>query len=159
MVDVAHVSQFANVCFTRCLTICLWDLYSCILWVAQIGFFPACRHSFPSLYTVYYLDGGWNLFKACYLYYGYLLWTKSFSFPSYTSAFIYYEIRQNRSSRNGFDVYETLETLFIYKWDMGLIMKITIIIIMKKSLEIWLISNTLMEFENIQYMLNSNSSS
>lgn len=42
---------------------------------------------------------------------------------------------------------------------MGLIMKITIIIIMKKSLEIWLISNTLMEFENIQYMLNSNSSS
>lgn len=51
--DVAHVSQFEDVCFTKFLTICLWDLY-CVLGPAQISQPPAWGHSFPTLYSVFW---------------------------------------------------------------------------------------------------------
>lgn len=40
----------------------------------------------------YYLDGNWKLSKVYYPYYGYLLWTMSFTSSSLTSPFIFYEI-------------------------------------------------------------------
>lgn len=55
----AHVPWFSNLYFIKCLTICLWDSCTGVLWPSQSGWKPpiVCDHDFPTLHSVMMVAG------------------------------------------------------------------------------------------------------